>query len=131
VNEIELTQLFIDYAETQKRAAELRAQIEAAVLERGESANIAGVKATYYKPGFETPDYKTAAKDAPAELVAQFSTTTTTTKWAEVCKAARRLHALNLERYELIKKIDASHGQYAGDEKLKITGDDRHSPTEL
>ena len=88
MNEIELTQLFVDYAETQKRAAELRAQIEAAVLERGESATIAGVKATFYKPGTETPDYKAAAVNAPAEIVAQFSTTTTSTKWAEVCKAA-------------------------------------------
>jgi hypothetical protein len=88
MNVIELTKLFVDYAEATKKADELKAQIETAVLEIGESQKIAGVSATYYKPGFEMPDYATAAKNAnPApEIVAKYSTTTTTTKWAEVCK---------------------------------------------
>jgi hypothetical protein len=46
------------------------------------------VKATFYKAGFETPDYKTAGASAPPEIIERYSTTTTTTKWAEVCKAA-------------------------------------------
>ncbi len=88
MNAIELTKLFVDYAEATKKADELKAQIEQEVLHLEQSQKIAGVTATYYKAGFETPDYATAAKNAnaPTEIVTKYSTTTTTTKWAEVCK---------------------------------------------
>lgn len=88
MDEIELTQLFVQYAECQRRAAELRTLIEAEVLNRGESKTIAGVKAMYYKAGFETPDYKSAGANAPEDIIAKYTTVTTSTKWAEVCKAA-------------------------------------------
>jgi hypothetical protein len=88
MNEVELTKLFVEYAEVSKKADELKAQIETEVLKLGETRKVAGVTATYYKPGFETPDYETAAKQyAPQYVIDNYTTTTTTTKWAEVCKA--------------------------------------------
>lgn len=93
MNAIELTKLFVDYAEATKKADELKAQIEAEVLAIGLTQKMAGVTATYYKPGFETPDYATAAKNVnpPTEIVMKYTTVMATTKWAEVCKE------LNLE----------------------------------
>jgi len=88
MNAIELTKLFVDYAEATKKVDELKAQIETEVLTIGESQRIAGITATYYKIGFETPDYGTAARNAgaPQDIIEKYSTTTTTTKWSEVCK---------------------------------------------
>lgn len=88
MNEIELTQLFVDYAESLKKSAELKTQIESAVLERGETIKIAGVSASYYKQSFETPDYKGAARSAmPQDFdVIPFSTTTVSTRWKEICE---------------------------------------------
>jgi len=87
MNEIELTQLFVEYAECNKKMAELKSKIESAVLERGETVKIAGVSASYYKPSFETPDYQHAAKSAMPENfnLAPFSTTTTVVRWKEIC----------------------------------------------
>ena len=87
MNEIELTQLFVEYAECNKRMAELKSKIESAVLERGETVKIAGVSASYYKSSFETPDYQRAAKSAMPDGfdLSPFSTTTTVVRWKEVC----------------------------------------------
>lgn len=89
MNEIELTQLFVEYAECNKKFAELKAKIEAAVLERGETTKIAGVTASYYKLSQETPDYESAAKSSMPEDfdVTPFSTITTSTRWKEICEA--------------------------------------------
>ena len=89
MNEIELTQLFVEYAECNKKSAELKAKIEAAVLERGETTKIAGVTASFYKPSQETPDYENAAKSSMPEGydVSPFSTVTTSTRWKEICEA--------------------------------------------
>lgn len=88
MNEIELTQLFVEYAETTKKSAELKAKIEAAVLERGETTKIAGVTASYYKPSFETPDYESAACEVIPEDFdySPFSTITTSIRWKEICE---------------------------------------------
>lgn len=89
MNEVELTKLFVAYSEATKTANELKAKIEAAVLERGETTKIAGVTASYYKPSFETPDYESAAKSSMPEGfdVTPFSTITTSTRWKEICES--------------------------------------------
>jgi len=89
MNDLELTQLFLDYAESKKKTEELRQRIVAAVLEKGESVKIAGETATYRKPGFETPDYKAAAMAyMPIDFdLSQYSTVMTSTRWKDVCAA--------------------------------------------
>jgi hypothetical protein len=88
MNEIELTRLFVDYAESLKKSAELKSKIEAAVLERGETVKIAGISASYYKASFETPDYKGVARAVmPKDFnIMPFSTTTVSTRWKEICE---------------------------------------------
>lgn len=90
LTEIELTQLFIDYAETKKRSGELEEKIKEEILGRGKSAEIAGVKASYYKPSFETPDYENfALSNMPSDFdISPYSTTyEPSVKWKEVCEA--------------------------------------------
>jgi hypothetical protein len=89
MNEIELTQLFVDYANAKKRLEELSAQIASAVLEIGETRKVAGVSATYYKPSHETPDYEAAAKTGLYDGfdTSPFQTTTVSTSWKSVCEA--------------------------------------------
>jgi len=91
MNEIEFAQLFVECAECSKKLAELKSKIEQAVMERGESAKIAGVMATYYKPSYETPDYQYAAKSAMPEGydLAPYSTTTTVVRWKKFVKILR------------------------------------------
>jgi len=88
MDEIALTKLFVEYSEAVQAVKLLRAEIEAAILERGETAKIAGVTASYYKPTFETPDYESAAKaDMPGDFdLNPFSVVTTTIRWKEVCE---------------------------------------------
>jgi hypothetical protein len=87
MNDIDLAQLFVDFAETNKRLEELRTQIEKGVLERQSTVKIAGVTATYYKPSFETPDYQHEAMAViPADFdLTPYSTTTIKTRWKEIC----------------------------------------------
>ena len=91
MNEIELTQLFVTYAETQKKLSELKTAIEIEILARGESSKIAGVTATYYKPSFGTPDYESAGLElignSPElkDRLVFYQTSTVTTKWKEFC----------------------------------------------
>lgn len=89
MDEIELTKLFVSYSEATKTANELKAKIEAAVLERGETTKIAGVTASYYKPSFETPDYESAACAVIPEDFdySPFSTVTTSIRWKEICES--------------------------------------------
>lgn len=88
MDEIELTQLFVQYAETQKKLSELKAKIEAQVLDIGESRKIAGVTATYYQPTVDI-DYEAAAKSVmPNDFdTLPFSTVKTTIRWKDVCEA--------------------------------------------
>lgn len=85
---IQLTQLFVEYAETQKKLEELRQQIETEVLALGESQKIAGVKATYYQPSVET-DYEGACRAAGVsdESITAHSTMKQVTRWAELATA--------------------------------------------
>jgi len=87
MTELELAKLFTEYAATKEYLQRLEAQIQAAVLECKETRTMAGVTAKYMKPGFETPDYQSAAKAAmPTGFdLTPFQTVTTSTKWAAVC----------------------------------------------
>jgi hypothetical protein len=90
LSEIELTQLFIDYAEHGKKREEIGKKIEAEILERKESSKIAGVTAKYFQEGFETPDYEQAAKaNMPDGFdLSPYSTSyDPSVKWKEVCEA--------------------------------------------
>lgn len=89
MDEIELSRLFIKYAETQAVLNILKAQIETEVLKRGETLKIAGITATYYKPSFETPDYESAAKASlPDDFdLTSYETITINTRWKDVCAA--------------------------------------------
>jgi aspartate/methionine/tyrosine aminotransferase len=89
MNEIELTQLFIEYAETQSLLDELRAKIEAEILERKDSVKIAGVKATYYKPSAGTPKYEESVIEylgshpEKKDELKKFQSTIISTSWKE------------------------------------------------
>jgi len=87
IDDVALARLFTEYAATKEYLQRLEAQIQAAVLERGESVKIAGVTAKYMKAGFETPDYQVAAQAAMPHGfdLSPFQTVTTSTKWAAVC----------------------------------------------
>ena len=89
LSETELAQLFVDFAETNKKADLIKEKIESEILARGESQKMAGVEAKFYQAGFETPDYENTAKaKMPKNFdLSPYSTTTTTTKWKEVCDA--------------------------------------------
>lgn len=95
MNDIELTQLFVDYANLQDELADLKEKITAEILKREESVKIAGVTATYYKPTLGTPDYEGAVtlflEQNPAEeyRLKEFQSATITTKWKEACVAFR------------------------------------------
>ena len=89
MDDIELTQLFVDYAVATKKLQELRSLIEPEVLQRGETVKIAGVTATYYRSSTGTPNYKEVAEaDMPKDFdLKPFSTVTTSVRWKEVCDA--------------------------------------------
>lgn len=89
LSETELAQLFVNYAETNKKAELIEEQIKTEILARGESQKMAGVEAKFYQAGFETPDYENTAKaNMPKNFdLSPYSTTKTTTKWKEVCDA--------------------------------------------
>jgi hypothetical protein len=88
---IQLTQLFVKYAETQTLLNELKAQIETEILARKDSVKIAGVKATYYQPSSGTPKYEEAAIEFIGKhpeykaILKEYQTTIVSTKWKEFC----------------------------------------------
>jgi hypothetical protein len=91
LSELELANLFIEYAEHGKKQEEIAKKIEAEILERKESSKIAGVNAKYFKEGFETPDYEQAAKSYlsshPDFDLSPYSTPQEpSVKWKEVCE---------------------------------------------
>lgn len=92
MDDIQLTQLFVEYALHQAKMIELKAEIEKEVLARGKSVAIAGVEAKYYKPSEGTPDYEGAVKEwwdrHPEDTHAYMSdcsTTTVSVSWKKVC----------------------------------------------
>lgn len=89
LSEIELTQLFIDYAEHGKKREDIAKKIEAEILLRKESSKIAGVTAKYFSEGFETPDYEMVAKaNMPDgfDLSPYSKEQEPSVKWKEVCE---------------------------------------------
>ena len=88
MTELELTQLFVEAAELKARLNEIETQITEAVLEIGETRKVAGITATYYKPGFATPDYESAARafGLSAEQLAPYTTVRESVKWSDACK---------------------------------------------
>jgi hypothetical protein len=91
MDEIQLTQLFIEYAETRKKLDKLEADIKAEILVRKESSKIAGVTATFYKASDGTPKYEDAVvnyigenPDKKEELK-QFQEVTISTAWKDAC----------------------------------------------
>lgn len=89
LSEPELAQLFVDYAETNKKADLIKEKIELEILARGESQKMAGVEAKFYQAGFETPDYENVAKaNMPKGFdLSPYTTVKPSTKWKEVCEA--------------------------------------------
>jgi hypothetical protein len=93
MNEIELTQLFVQYATVSDQLATIKAEIEKEILERKDSVKIAGVQATYYKPTTGTPKYEEAAIEfigrypAAKDRLGEYQTTTISTKWKDFCAA--------------------------------------------
>ena len=94
IDEIALAKLFVEYAETEQHLGFLESEIKDAILAIGETREIAGVMAKYYKAGTETPDYEAAAIDFlgnnyPDANLSEYKTTTVTTRWKDVCEQFR------------------------------------------
>ena len=91
MDELEFGELMIERVKVARRAAELDEKIKAHVLEIGETQKLAGVTASYYKPGRTTPDYAAMAGDAVPQpddykfVIEDHSTVKTTTSWKAVC----------------------------------------------
>jgi len=88
MNDIELTQLFIDYATCKKALLILDACIQAEILQRAETVKIAGVTASYFKASTGTPQYEQAARAAmPSDFdLLAYSSISTTVSWKTVCE---------------------------------------------
>jgi len=93
MNDIELTQVFIDYARTKANLKTYEGIIETEILKRAESAKIAGVTATYYKSSAGTPKYEEAvvqaigAEPALQDDLRLFQKVTVSTSWKDACEA--------------------------------------------
>ena len=89
LSEMELAQLFVNYAEANRNVEEIKSKIEKEILARGGSQTMAGVEAKFYQAGFETPDYENTAKEnMPKNFdLSPYITVKPTTKWKEVCEA--------------------------------------------
>lgn len=86
----EYAKMFVEAAELRLQLKEMEDRIAKETLIRGESANIAGVKATYYKAGETTPDYENAAHEHPdfnAVDLEPYTTVTEIVRWKDVCNA--------------------------------------------
>lgn len=91
MNDIELAQLFVDYAKLRDQLELTKDMIIKAVLDKRETVKLAGVTATYYKASTGTPLYEEAiAKhigEHPEykEELKQFQTYTVITTWKDAC----------------------------------------------
>jgi len=90
----ELAKKMLLWGEKNLELALLTAEIETAVLELGKTQNVGNVRATYSK-GRRRFDYKAAAANASAEIIAEYTVTPPpvepmpVTNWQAVCKAAK------------------------------------------
>ena len=85
-----LAQTMLEWEAAQLHADELKAQIEAAVLELGKTQTAGNVKATFYN-GRKVYDYALAAIDHPMvskETVSLFKKVVETVDWRGICKHA-------------------------------------------
>ena len=87
MNDLELTELFVERRKTADNLAEIDKKIKDAIMERGESFSSAGVKATYYSESVSC-DYETAAKDDPRcdSVKHEFTTIRESVSWKDVCE---------------------------------------------
>lgn len=91
MNEIELTQLFLEYRQTSDRLLEIENKIRENVLKLETTQKIAGVSATYYKPSTRY-DYESAALLKIADwsendregMIEKHSSKKVTTKWKDL-----------------------------------------------
>jgi hypothetical protein len=89
MDEIELAGMFVEYARLKKEIETIESKITEAVLEKQETVKIAGVTATYYKAGFETPDYQSLALESgmvDPSTIDKHSTTIVKTSWKDICE---------------------------------------------
>jgi hypothetical protein len=93
MDDIELTKLFVEYAQTVAHAKTVKAMMEEEVLKRAESVKIAGVEAKYFKPSNEAPDYeatvlaKLEGSSEKDNLIDLYTTITKTVRWKDLCEA--------------------------------------------
>ena len=101
LNPSELAALMLEWEQAQRKADQLKAQIESAVMNIGATQQVGNVKATYSK-GRMSYDYEAAANNHLEEvmlsfdvskiatakaIVDAFTTTKTSTSWREACEA--------------------------------------------
>ena len=93
MNEIDLTKLFVDYAQTKAHLVELEAIMKHEVLLRKKTVQVAGVTAKYYNPSDGTPDYEASVAayigDHPLfdrHYFDEFSETKVSFAWKDICK---------------------------------------------
>lgn len=89
MDDLELTELFVERRKAMERIAEIDGVITPEVLERGKTFSAAGVSASYYKASV-VRDYELAAQTHPEvnnELVADHTKVTKRIAWKKVCDA--------------------------------------------
>jgi len=93
MNEIDLTKLFVDYAQTKAHLVELEVIMKHEVLLRKKTVQVAGVTAKYYNPSDGTPDYEASvvayigARDSfDRRVLDEYSDTKITFRWKEICQ---------------------------------------------
>jgi len=85
MNNSELAAKMLQWEETQKAANNLKAEIEAAVLEIGKTQNVGNVRASYSK-GRKSVNYQKAAEAAKVPDVIIGTYTTPKVDWKKVCE---------------------------------------------
>jgi hypothetical protein len=93
MNEVDLTKLFVEYAQTKAHLVELEVVIKQEVFLRKSTVKIAGISAKYYNPSEGTPDYEgsVAAYLGSHPLfdrhyLDEFSETKVSFAWKDICK---------------------------------------------
>lgn len=82
----ELARLMLEWEMLERKISILETRIKNAVLEQGESLTVGNVRASYYS-GRKSYDYQAAAKDAPQDIVAAFTTTPAPrVDWKGICE---------------------------------------------
>lgn len=78
-----LAQMMLDYEDLHKRLMELEQAISDSVLQIEATQQVGNVKATYRK-GRKSYDYKAACKDAPDDVIEQYTKIKKSTSWSKV-----------------------------------------------